>query len=164
MVILLGLLNITWIQHHHCCCHHCYRCQCWHCRNHHHWHHYHCLHQAGVYPGEVWSANRCLFKDWKLGITKYTKRLTINIKPLQNPQNLFELLNMCQRGMLQEKIIFRQCQIFLLDQDAQIDHTEVKFWILNFWTMLKPQATFPAMCQSIKCRTPRRDGILSSIS
>jgi len=54
--------------------------------------------EAGVYPGEVWSANR-------------------------------------------------QCQIFLLDQDAQIDHTE---------------ATFPAMCESIKCRTPRRDGYYRS--
>jgi len=49
---------------------------------------------AGVYPGEVWSASR-------------------------------------------------QCQIFLLDNDAHIDHTE---------------STFKAMCYSIKCRTPKREG------
>jgi len=37
----------------------------------------------------------------------------------------------------------RQCQIFLLDKDAHIDHTE---------------STYPDMCYSIKCRTPRREG------
>merc|ERR1711892_1600874 len=37
----------------------------------------------------------------------------------------------------------RQCQIFLLDNDAHIDHTE---------------STFPDMCYSIKCRTPQREG------
>ena len=50
--------------------------------------------EAGVYPGEVWSANR-------------------------------------------------QCQIFLLDSDAHMDHTD---------------ASFAKMCYSLKCRTPKREG------
>ena len=50
--------------------------------------------EAGVYPGEVWSANR-------------------------------------------------QCQIFLLDSDAHMDHTD---------------ASFAKMCYSLKCRTPQREG------
>lgn len=41
----------------------------------------------------------------------------------------------------------RQCQIFLLDSDAKVDHTD---------------ANFPAMCQSIKCRTPTRAGYYRS--
>ena len=49
---------------------------------------------AGVYPGEVWDANR-------------------------------------------------QCQIFLLDQNAHMDHTD---------------QNFRDMCYSLKCRTPTREG------
>ena len=51
---------------------------------------------AGVYPGEVWDANR-------------------------------------------------QCQIFLLDQNAHMDHTD---------------RNFRDMCYSLKCRTPTREGKL----
>ena len=50
--------------------------------------------EAGVWPGEVWSASR-------------------------------------------------QCQLFLLDQNARLDHTE---------------ETYPDMCFSLKCRTPERAG------
>ena len=50
--------------------------------------------KAGVYPGEVWSADR-------------------------------------------------QCQIFLLDSDAHMDHTET---------------TYDKMCYSLKCRTLKREG------
>ena len=49
---------------------------------------------AGVYPGEIWTANR-------------------------------------------------QCQIFLLDQNAFMDHTT---------------ETYDKMCYSLKCRTPKREG------
>ena len=55
---------------------------------------------AGVYPGEVWSANR-------------------------------------------------QCQIFLLDSDAHMDHTET---------------SYDKMCYSLKCRTPKREGKTKSKS
>ena len=56
--------------------------------------------EAGVYPGEVWSASR-------------------------------------------------QCQIFLLDSDAHMDHTD---------------ASFARMCYSLKCRTPKREGEDKAIS
>ena len=56
--------------------------------------------EAGVYPGEVWSASR-------------------------------------------------QCQIFLLDSDAHMDHTD---------------ASFAKMCYSLKCRTPKREGEIKANS
>ena len=37
----------------------------------------------------------------------------------------------------------RQCQIFLLDPNAFMDHTD---------------DTYDQMCYSLKCRTPRREG------